>query len=69
MSVSSPVQISRERVQELTVRELQTLNERTPRSAAMYERAQRSLSGGVASSYQLRDPSPIYLDSGEGARR
>ncbi len=33
----------------------------------MYERARGSLSGGVASSYQLRDPWPIYLLSGEGA--
>ena len=33
----------------------------------MYERARESLSGGVASSYQLRDPWPIYLVSGEGA--
>ena len=34
----------------------------------MYERARRTLSGGVASSYQLRDPWPIYLVSGEGPR-
>jgi glutamate-1-semialdehyde 2,1-aminomutase len=34
----------------------------------MYERARQSLSGGVASSYQLRDPWPIYLASGEGPR-
>ena len=26
------------------------------------------LAGGVASSYQLRDPWPIYLERGEGAR-
>jgi glutamate-1-semialdehyde 2,1-aminomutase len=32
----------------------------------MYERARRSLSAGVASSYQLRDPWPIYLSCGEG---
>jgi glutamate-1-semialdehyde 2,1-aminomutase len=32
----------------------------------MYRRARESLSGGVASSYQLRDPWPIYLVSGEG---
>jgi glutamate-1-semialdehyde 2,1-aminomutase len=34
----------------------------------MYERARRHLSGGVASSYQLRDPWPIYLDHGEGPK-
>ena len=67
MSVSSPVKIDRERVEELIAGELRSLNERTRASAAMYERARRSLSGGVASSYQLRDPWPIYLTAGEGA--
>src|SRR5205814_8795438 len=38
----------------------------TPESAAMFERARRTLSNGVASSYQLRDPWPICLVSGEG---
>ncbi len=66
MAVSSTVQIDHERVAELAQRELAQLNVRTPGSAAMYERARRSLSGGVASSYQLRDPWPIYLVSGEG---
>ncbi|MFI4985632.1 MAG: aspartate aminotransferase family protein [Solirubrobacterales bacterium] len=66
MAVTSPIRINRERVEELTRRELATLNARTERSAAMYERARKSLSGGVASSYQLRDPWPIYLVSGEG---
>src|ERR1700736_5602352 len=66
MAVTSPIQIDHQRVEELTRRELETLNARTERSAAMYERARKSLSGGVASSYQLRDPWPIYLVSGEG---
>jgi glutamate-1-semialdehyde 2,1-aminomutase len=34
----------------------------------MYERARVSLAGGVASSYQVRDPWPIYLTRGEGQR-
>ena len=66
MTVTSPVEIDRERVEELTRLELAALNARTERSAAMYERARTSLSGGVASSYQLRDPWPIYLVSGDG---
>jgi glutamate-1-semialdehyde 2,1-aminomutase len=66
MAVTSPIQIDPGRVQELTERELESLNARTQRSAQTYERARRSLSGGVASSYQLRDPWPIYLASGEG---
>jgi glutamate-1-semialdehyde 2,1-aminomutase len=33
----------------------------------MYTRPDRVLSAGVASSYQLREPWPIYLERGEGA--
>src|SRR2546426_10880040 len=66
MALASPVEIDRERVQEPAHTELETLNAKTQGSAAMYERARTSLSGGVASSYQLRDPWPIYLASGEG---
>src|SRR5437763_10070014 len=66
MAVTTPAEIDHERVQELTRAELETLNAKTRGSAAMYERARASLSGGVASSYQLRDPWPIYLASGEG---
>jgi glutamate-1-semialdehyde 2,1-aminomutase len=68
MSVHSSVQVDHRRVTELIERELAELNARTQGSAAMYERASRSLSGGVASSYQLRDPWPIYLIDGQGAR-
>src|SRR3977135_3993014 len=68
MAVETPVQIDQQRVAALTSDELARVNERTARSAAMFERARRSLSGGVASSYQLRDPWPIYLESGEGPR-
>ena len=66
MAVTAPIEIDRQRVEALAEEELARLNERTPRSAAMFERARVSLSGGVASSYQLRDPWPIYLASGEG---
>src|SRR6195256_1131325 len=66
MAVRAQTQLDPERVAELTERELATLNPRTQRSKDMYERARESLSGGVASSYQLRDPWPIYLVSGEG---
>src|SRR6202007_1388231 len=67
IAVSSPIAIDRRRVEELTNVELAHLNDRTARSSEMFERARRSLSGGVASSYQLRDPWPIYLASGGGA--
>ena len=68
MAVKTPIKIDHERIRELTDREAQTLNERTPKSRAMYERARASLAGGVASSYQVREPWPIYLERGEGAR-
>ena len=64
----TPTTIDRQRIRELAEREEKRLNESTRGSAAMFERAQRVLSAGVASSYQLRDPWPIYLVGGEGSR-
>ena len=60
-------EIDRQRIRELTAREEKALNDRTPGSRALYERARTTLAGGVASSYQLRDPWPIYLARGRGA--
>jgi glutamate-1-semialdehyde 2,1-aminomutase len=68
VAVTARTSIDRERIRELTDREERTLNERTPKSHELYERARTSLVGGVASSYQLREPWPIYLARGEGAR-
>lgn len=61
------VTIDRTRLAELTASEQKRLDESTLASKAMFERANRVLSAGVASSYQLRDPWPIYFDRGEGA--
>src|SRR4051794_23052066 len=60
--------MDRERVAELTKQELDALNERTGGSAELYARANRVLAAGVASSYQLRDPWPIYLERGKGPK-
>src|SRR6478609_5975676 len=68
MAATTTRRIDRQRIKELTDREEARLNERTPRSHKMYERAHNVLSGGVASSYQLRDPWPIYLERGSGPR-
>jgi glutamate-1-semialdehyde 2,1-aminomutase len=68
MPVASPVKVDPQRVQELIERETAELDARTKRSAETYDRARRSLSGGVASSYQTRDPWPIYLTTGSGPR-
>ncbi len=62
------VQIDPRRIADLTEREAMRLNERTHGSAEMYQRAHEHLSGGVASSYQLRDPWPLYLERGDGCR-
>ena len=66
--ISAQVEIDRNRVRELIEREGARLNERTQASRAMYERAHRTLSGGVASSYQVREPWPIYITHGAGQR-
>ena len=61
-------EIDRERIAELTEQEQRRLDERTPGSRALYERARRRSGGGVASSYQVREPWPIYLSHGRGSR-
>src|SRR5436305_5381749 len=68
MAVETSAVLDRERIRELTEREDGLLNERTPRSGEMFQRAHAVLAGGVASSYQLREPWPIYLERGEGPR-
>src|SRR5206468_7420654 len=65
---ASFVELDRERILQLTERETALLNERTPRSGEMFQRAHAVLAGGVASSYQLREPWPIYLERGAGPR-
>jgi glutamate-1-semialdehyde 2,1-aminomutase len=68
MAVTDTVTIDRQRIAELTERETERLNAATQGSAAMYQRANVHLAGGVASSYQARDPWPIYLERGDGPR-
>ena len=60
--------VDRKLIKELTAREEKRLQEQTPKSAALYQRAQQSLVKGVASSYQMRDPYPVYFSRGKGAR-
>jgi glutamate-1-semialdehyde 2,1-aminomutase len=56
------------RAREIAKHETETLLERTPRSAELYERAIRSMPLGVASSFQANDPYPIYVRDGLGSR-
>ena len=66
MAADAPVQIARQRIAELIEREEKRAQRAHARSKQMYKRAHEVLSGGVASSYQLRDPWPIYLERGAG---
>ena len=65
---AEPVILDRDRIKELITREEYRLDERTKASKAMYVEASQHLSGGVASSYQLREPWQIYLEKGSGAK-
>ena len=67
MSQRPVVQLDRARIADLIEREQRHLDDATAVSARMFERANHVLSAGVASSYQLRDPWPIYFERGEGA--
>jgi glutamate-1-semialdehyde 2,1-aminomutase len=68
VSTPTTAELDRARIAELSEREERRLNERTPGSRAMYERANRTLVRGVASAYHERDPWPIYLTHGHGSR-
>jgi glutamate-1-semialdehyde 2,1-aminomutase len=61
-------QLDRARIAELAAREQRRLNERTSGSRDLFERARSTLAGGIASSYQHREPWPIYLSHGLGSR-
>jgi glutamate-1-semialdehyde 2,1-aminomutase len=68
VAASSTAEVDRTRIRELIAREGARLDERMRESKAMFERARRTLAGGVASSYQVREPWPIYVTHGEGQR-
>ena len=68
MQAETRAEIPEEKIRELIEREQRRLDDRTPGSAEMYERARQTLANGVASSYQVREPWPIYLSHGKGAR-
>jgi glutamate-1-semialdehyde 2,1-aminomutase len=56
------------RATEIGRREMATLEDRTPASKRLFDRAVRSMPLGVASSFQANDPYPIYLERGRGSR-
>ena len=62
------VPIDRRRVAELTEREEKRLEQETPKSYELFRRASESLVNGVSSTYQRRDPYPIYFTHGKGSK-
>jgi glutamate-1-semialdehyde 2,1-aminomutase len=60
--------MDQERIRELSARERERFAERTSESKAMFERARHTLAGGVSSSFHGREPWPVYVARGEGAR-
>ena len=60
--------MDQERIRELSARETERFADRTPASKAMFQRAERTLAGGVSSSFHGREPWPVYLARGVGAR-
>jgi glutamate-1-semialdehyde 2,1-aminomutase len=57
-----------QRSSEIATVEKQRLLEQTTASAALYERALKSLPQGVGSSFQAASPYPIYLREGKGSK-
>lgn len=68
MVVRSPAELELSRVDDLILREEATLATRHARSLDLLKRAQRSLAGGVASSWQSAPPHPIYVTYGRGSK-
>ncbi len=65
---STPVVIDRKRIAELADREELRLEKETPKSYELFLRASKSLVNGVSSTYQMRDPYPIYFSHGKGSK-
>src|ERR671918_710689 len=55
------------RAREIAAAETARLQERTSPYGRLYERAERGMPYGVASSFQANDPYPIYLREGRGS--
>jgi glutamate-1-semialdehyde 2,1-aminomutase len=60
--------VERKRIAELMEREEKRLEDATPKSYELFKRASKSLVNGVSSTYQMRDPYPIYFTHGKGSK-
>ena len=59
-------QIDRQLIADLTAREEKKLQDQSPKSFAMFQRAVKHMPMGVASTYHARDPYPVYYTHGKG---
>jgi glutamate-1-semialdehyde 2,1-aminomutase len=55
-------------IAELSEREEKRLDAATPKSYELYKRAIKCMPMGVASTYQARDPYPVYFTHGKGSK-
>ena len=67
MSVTT-TSIDRQRIAAISQREEEQYRARTPRSAALFERAKNALPLGVASSFQAYEPYPLFMQDARGSR-
>ena len=63
-----PAAVDRRRITEIRDREEAAYRTRTPRSAALHERAKRALPLGVASSFQAYGPYPLFMTDARASR-
>ena len=68
MAQDTFVQIDPKRIEELSEREEKRLEEATPKSYELFVRGSKVMPMGVASTYQARDPYPVYYSHGKGSK-
>ena len=68
MTVGERREVDRGRVKAIVEREEAAYRARTPKSAALHERAKKAMPLGVASSFQTYDPYPLFISEGRGSR-
>jgi glutamate-1-semialdehyde 2,1-aminomutase len=68
VTVADERRVDRDRLKRILEREEAAYRARTPKSAALHERARRAMPLGVASSFQAYDPYPLFMTDARGSR-
>jgi glutamate-1-semialdehyde 2,1-aminomutase len=68
VTVGERREVDRGRVKAMVEREEAAYRARTPKSAALHERARKAMPLGVASSFQTYEPYPLFITEGRGSR-